>query len=123
MTTQTDTSAWTAARSEVGARKPPRISMKVVLVVVLSSLLFAGWLAGRALKARRAPQFDYETSAISQGPIAAKVSATGALSALVMVNVGSQVSGRIATLGADFGSHVHAGDVVATIDPSLFRAR
>lgn len=122
MTTQTDTSAWTATRKEVGARPRPHTSIRIVVALALSALVFAGWLTGRALKSRGAPQLDYETAAISHGPIAAKVSATGALSALVMVSVGSQVSGRIATLGADFGSQVHAGDVVATIDPSLFRA-
>jgi len=50
------------------------------------------------------------------------VTATGTLSALVTVTVGSQVSGRIDTLGADFESQVKKGQIIATIEPSLFQA-
>ncbi|HVY25368.1 MAG TPA: efflux RND transporter periplasmic adaptor subunit [Polyangiaceae bacterium] len=64
----------------------------------------------------------YQTIAVDRGPIAAKVTANGTLSALVTVKVGSQVSGRIQSLGADFGSTVHAGQVIATIEPSLLKA-
>jgi len=64
----------------------------------------------------------YELGRVDHGGIAAKVTATGALSALVTVSVGSQVSGRIESLFADFGSTVTKGQVVAKIEPSLFRA-
>src|SRR6185312_2497938 len=52
-----------------------------------------------------------------------RVTATGALSALVTVQVGSQVSGRIAKLYADFGSRVKRGEVIARLDAQLFEAR
>jgi HlyD family secretion protein len=64
----------------------------------------------------------YETTTVDRGSIAAKVTATGAVSALVTVMVGSQVSGRIDALYADFESPVKRGQTVATIEPSLFRA-
>jgi HlyD family secretion protein len=64
----------------------------------------------------------YETAAVDRGKIAAVVTANGTLSAIVMVNVGSQVSGRIESLRADFGAKVTKGQVIATIEPSLFRA-
>jgi HlyD family secretion protein len=83
------------------------------------AIVVGGW---RATKMHRAPAVHYQTSAIDRGPIAAKVTATGTLSALVTVSVGAQVSGRIATLGADFESTVKTGQVIATIEPSLFRA-
>jgi HlyD family secretion protein len=68
------------------------------------------------------PPVQYETVSIDEGPIYAKVTATGALSPLISVQVGSQVSGRIARLYADFGSTVSSGQTVATIDPAFFRA-
>jgi HlyD family secretion protein len=49
------------------------------------------------------------------------VEATGTINAVITVQVGSQVSGSIAKLNADFNSRVHKGDVVALIDPALFK--
>ena len=50
------------------------------------------------------------------------MTATGTLSALVTVQVGSQVSGRIKEIHADFNSPVKKGQVIAKIDPALFQA-
>src|SRR5690242_9718246 len=68
------------------------------------------------------PLLHFDTAPVDRGPIAAKVTATGAVSALVTVSVGSQVSGRIEKLFVDFGSTVRRGQTVATIDPAFFRA-
>lgn len=64
----------------------------------------------------------YRTVPLDRGTIEASVTATGTLSALVTVDVGSQVSGRIQALYADFNSTVKAGEPIAKIDPSLFEA-
>jgi HlyD family secretion protein len=64
----------------------------------------------------------YETVKVDRGRIVARVTATGTLSALVTVQVGSQVSGRIQQLFADFNSQVKKGQVIAKIDPELFKA-
>jgi HlyD family secretion protein len=64
----------------------------------------------------------YQTAAITRGPITQVVTATGTLNPVVNVQVGSQVSGNIAKLYADFNSQVKAGQVVAQIDPMLFQA-
>lgn len=88
-------------------------------------LLVVVGVAVGALRYRAAhpkPLVHYETGSVDSGAIAAKVTATGAVSALVTVLVGSQVSGRIATLSVDFGSRVKKGQVIATIEPSLLRA-
>jgi len=87
-------------------------------------LLVVGLAIGvqRYRAAHPKPLVHFETGNVSLGPIAAKVTATGAVSALVTVSVGSQVSGRIATLTVDFGSRVKKGQVIATIEPSLLRA-
>src|SRR3981189_1404807 len=65
---------------------------------------------------------NYQSATIPRGPITQAVTATGTLNPVVNVQVGSQVSGNIAKLFADFNSEVKAGQVVAQIDPALFQA-
>jgi len=75
------------------------------------------------LKRRAArPPVQWETAAVDRGRIIARVTATGILSALVTVQVGSQVSGSIQKLYADFNSPVKKGQLIAKIDPRLFQA-
>jgi HlyD family secretion protein len=82
---------------------------------------FIGYRQWRAhVAAGAAPRF--ETVAIDRGPIVAKVTATGTLSALVTVQVGTQVSGRIKEILVDFNSPVKKGQVIARIEPALFQA-
>lgn len=70
----------------------------------------------------KTPTSQYETVKADRGRIVARVTATGTLSALVTVQVGSQVSGRIQSLSADFNSLVRKGQVIARIDPQLYAA-
>ena len=65
---------------------------------------------------------SYQTATVARGPITQLVTATGTLNPVVNVQVGSQVSGNIAKLFADFNSEVKAGQTVAQIDPMLFQA-
>ncbi len=65
---------------------------------------------------------DYQTATVTRGPITQAVTATGTLNPVLNVQVGSQVSGNISKLFADFNSQVKAGQVVAQIDPALFQA-
>ena len=62
-----------------------------------------------------APRF--ETVEVDRGLVLARVTASGTVSPLVSVEVGSQVSGRIRELHADFNSRVKRGQVIATLDP------
>ncbi|MGE0822393.1 MAG: biotin/lipoyl-binding protein [Candidatus Binatia bacterium] len=73
---------------------------------------------------RHAAAVRYATVNVDTGPIVAKVTATGTVSALVTVQVGSQVSGRIQHLYvyADFNTPVKKGQLIAKIDPQLFEA-
>jgi HlyD family secretion protein len=98
--------------------------MKTAIRWILVVLVLGGIAAGatRYLRSREAPKPKYTTVAVDRGRIAARVTATGTLSALVTVLVGSQVSGRIETIKVDFNSPVKKGQVVATIEPSLFQA-
>jgi HlyD family secretion protein len=94
------------------------LSVGLPALVILSVVL----LVARYESRQATPTVHYETASVQRGRLAAKVTATGTLSALVTVQVGSQVSGRIDTLSADFESVVKKGQVIATIEPSLFRA-
>ena len=64
----------------------------------------------------------YKTVTIERRGILGRVTASGVLSAIVTVQVGTQVSGRIQKLFADFNSQVTKGELVAKIDPQLFDA-
>ncbi len=69
-----------------------------------------------------APPPHYDTVAVDKGHITASVSATGTLSALVTVQVGAQVSGRVDHLYADFNSEVVKDQPIARLDPELYEA-
>ncbi|HZT31082.1 MAG TPA: efflux RND transporter periplasmic adaptor subunit [Bryobacteraceae bacterium] len=74
------------------------------------------WLGGRG-------DMQYRTAAVRKGTIQDVVSATGNPNAVVTVQVGSQVSGNIQALYADFNTKVTKGQLVARIDPQIFQAR
>ena len=61
----------------------------------------------------------YRTATIERGSVKSTVSATGTLSAVKTIQVGTQVSGQIAAIYADFNDHVRKGQLLATIDPAL----
>ena len=63
------------------------------------------------------------TGAVTRGAVVETVEATGTVQPVDTVEVGSQVTGTIKTLGADFNSHVTAGQVLATLDPASLQAQ
>jgi HlyD family secretion protein len=69
------------------------------------------------------PPIAYKTVLVDRGPITAIVTATGTVNPVMSVQVGSQVSGKIAKLFADFNSAVTQGQVLAQIDQQPFKAR
>ncbi len=71
---------------------------------------------------RARPEVDVESAQVTAGPITRRILATGTVQPTGTVDVGSQVSGTVQSLGADFNSIVHAGDVIARLDPSLYQA-
>src|ERR1700730_15916569 len=88
----------------------------IVIVVALSILLLI------IRQCRQDSGVTYQTAPVTRGPLTQLVTATGTLNPVVNVQVGSQVSGNIQKLFADFNSKVKAGQVVAQIDPVLFQA-
>lgn len=93
------------------------IKTKWFIIAVLLAAI--GTLTAFKFEAGKAPQ--YYTEKVQQGDIQNVVQATGSITAVTTVQVGSQVSGTIQKLYADFNSHVTQGQVIAQIDPALFQ--
>ena len=87
----------------------------ILAVVVIGVVLFAAFGMNHKEKAQ------YFTAAADKGDIRQVVEATGTINAVTTVQVGSQVSGTIWKLFADFNSHVKKGQLIAQIEPSLFQ--
>ena len=90
------------------------VSVLVVALGIAGYVLFSG--------ERKVP-IRYKTAPVERGPVVSVVTATGTINPVVLVQVGTQVSGMIQSLHADFNTIVKAGDVVARIDPAPFQAR
>src|SRR5215469_16479028 len=88
-------------------------------------LLLTGAVAAAAflvvLGLNHTPPIQNFTARVERGDIHDVVEATGTINAVITVQVGSQVSGTISKLFVDFNSRVHKGDLVALIDPALFK--
>jgi len=92
----------------------------VIIGVLAVGLAVGGYMF---FNGERKAQVRYRTAAVERGSVVSIVSATGTINPVVSVQVGSQVSGMIKSLHADFNSRVKAGDIVAVIDPEPFKAR
>src|SRR5437879_11448510 len=93
-----------------------RLLPLAVVIVSLLILLFA------VRQCRHRGTANFQSAPVTRGPLTQVVTATGTLNPVVNVQVGSQVSGNILKLFADFNSQVKAGQIVAQIDPALFQA-
>jgi HlyD family secretion protein len=99
-------------------------NVRRLLVTALALVLLAGggvafW---RWRGAHKKAPVEFDTAGVDRGRIVARVTATGTLSALVTVQVGTQVSGTVQKLFADWNSSVKKGQLIAKIDPQLFQA-
>ena len=97
---------------------PKRLLTFIVLVVAIAG---GGTWYYRARHAAKDP--TPITAAVTRGDVVARVEATGTLGPVTTVQVGSQVSGTIKALHADYNSEVKKGQVVAELDPSLFQTQ
>jgi len=86
---------------------------RAATIVIVAALL--------SCKGRGNKDQQYKTEKIDRGTITMTVTVTGTLSAVTTVQVGSQVSGVISRLYADFNSKVHRGQLLAELDPTPFQ--
>ena len=94
---------------------------KKVLILVAVLLVLGGGLFLGLKGTGNSPKF--KTARVTKGNIRATVTATGTMNAVITVLVGTQVSGMVKKLHADFNSPVKAGQVIAEIDPATFEAQ
>jgi len=92
-----------------------RSKWTIISVIVIGVILFAAFGLSHKDKTQ------YFTAKVEHGDIRAVVDATGTINAVTSVQVGSQVSGNIYKLHADFNSKVKRGQLIAEIEPSLFK--
>jgi HlyD family secretion protein len=97
------------------------MSKQKLLLIMAGAIAIAG-LGGWAIL-RGHTQAEFRTASIERGDLDATISATGTSNAVVSVQVGSQVSGNIKALYADFNTKVTKGQLVALIDPEIFQAK
>jgi HlyD family secretion protein len=109
--------AWRLSLKKMAIKRRMGWTVGIAMVAVLVS---AAIVYGSTVRKRSS--LEFESAPVDRGRIVARVTATGTLSALVTVQVGSQVSGRINAIFVDFSSPVTKGQVIARIDRQMFQA-
>ena len=97
--------------------------MRHRIAIIIGILAVTGLSVGAFYARRGEAAPSIVTASVTRGPIVNAIAATGTLEAVTTVQVGSQVSGTIQSLGADFNSIVRKGQVIARLDPSLFQTQ
>jgi HlyD family secretion protein len=90
-----------------------------IVIVVIAGGITGGYFYSQSVGGR----VPYKTAPVTRGTLVAAVATTGTLNAVITVQVGSQVSGNIKQLFADFNSQVKKNAVIARIDPDIFEAK
>jgi len=98
------------------------VSIKRIVIVLLMILVPAAyyWVSGGK---KESEKNQYKTRSVERGDIIQSISANGTLTPVVLVNVGTQVSGTVAKLYADYNDHVEVGQILAELDPALLQAQ
>ncbi len=92
----------------------------IVLLVIIAALGTGGWAY---YQNRTRPEPQVSTVPVTRGEVVERVQATGTLEAVTTVDVGTQVSGVVQDLYADFNSIVKKGQIIARLDPSILQVQ
>src|SRR5205807_4882966 len=95
---------------------------RIVGVLLLAGAAYGAWW-WQQQKTVEAAKPKYRTAAVDRGSIVQRISANGTLNPVTVVNVGTQISGTVIKLAADFNSQVKKNQVLAELDPSLLKAQ
>ncbi|AWV08149.1 efflux RND transporter periplasmic adaptor subunit [Marilutibacter maris] len=109
-----------SSRSPVTSRRRSWGRLGTIAVVVAALAAGGYYLRQRSAEASSSA---YRSAQVEQGSIRVGISATGSLSAISTVDVGSQISGQVTEVLADYNDHVDKGQVIARIDPSTYQAQ
>lgn len=93
---------------------------KISFIMILIMIAAAYWYGDNKTDPKES---KYRVRTVERGNIVQTISANGTLTPLVLVNVGTQISGTVAKLYADFNDQVEAGQILAELDPALLRAQ
>jgi HlyD family secretion protein len=104
-------------------RKTDRVGLPAKTIIAMAVMAFIAAVWFLFFRDGTEDSVSFRTASVERGPIISAVSTSGTLNAVITVQVGSQVSGQIKELLADFNSEVKAGDVIARIDPETFEAK
>jgi HlyD family secretion protein len=117
------TVVYASARAPEIAQKQKKAHSRHLSRWVLASVIFTALSAsGIFVWLHTSNKATYITAAVDRGDIESTVTTSGSLNAVITVQVGSQVSGNIIALYADFNTNVKKGQLVAEIDPAPFQA-
>ena len=94
-------------------------------VVIAVAVLAAAAIAVAVVKRKddTVPPSQYRSTVVDRGAINQTVTATGTINPVALINVGSQVSGTVAELNADFNDRVKKGQVLLKLEPTIFNAQ
>lgn len=95
-------------------------------ILLATGLLLAGVATAAYIQSKKEkpiPDAKFRTTVVDSGNITQTVTATGTINPVALINVGSQVSGTVVELKADFNDHVKKGQVLLKLDPTIFNAQ
>ena len=98
-----------------------RFLLRASAAALVAGIAYAGWIYWRSASVKPLDQ-RYRLEEVSSGDVTQTVTANGTLNPVVLVNVGTQVSGTVKKLHADFNSRVKAGQILLELDPTTFQA-
>lgn len=100
-----------------------KLPSRKIFLISLVLLIIAGGLSWWLIPEKMSSENRYVTATVERGTITQTVSANGTLNPVTLVNVGSQVSGIVRKIYADFNDHVKAGQILLELDPALIQAQ
>jgi HlyD family secretion protein len=94
----------------------------IAVVIGLAALMYGGYALQNKIGGGEDEKPRYKTADVDRGSIVQFVTATGTLNPVGLVNVGTQVSGTVSEISADFNDRVKKGQVLLKIDPTILEA-
>ena len=107
----------------IGTSKRARIARSAIVVAIVAAMSGAGYYGWRAWNGAGNGAAAYTTAIVQRGDIEEAVTATGILQPRDYVDVGTQVSGQLKKVHVDIGAVVKVGDLLAEIDPTVYKTR
>ena len=104
-----------------GARRRRRFGRWLLTLVIVVGLVGVATVVSRSLRAE--PVVQYQTENVEKGTLTVTVTATGELTSLTQVNIGTEISGIVESVNVDFNSPVRVGDVLARVNTEKLEAQ